>query len=613
MAKQSVLSRPKVDHNISRNGFDRSSRKAINFSAGMLIPVDWRPVTAGSKVKLNRKCFIRTADVNTAAFTPIDFHVEYYKVPLRLLWSRWNDFKLNIQDSNSTALFNPWGQENPVISNPVQLPNFDFNFFENIVNSKVVGNVADSDKDSNGFLYANGFYRLKDLLRYGNGRMISGYADDQGIPSWLVTPFAACAYQKIYMDFFRNTSYESNDPYAYNLDWCDGTMALNSDGDSLDYKCLRKMFMLRYVNYRNDYFMNIYPSLNYVSSEPRGSWVIPSSIHGAFNGIASQFQFGVVSNIGIVGTNGDNVGLAVANTSPNGAYGMSVQSIRAAFALDKLMRASAYAPKHVQDQFKARFGVEVSDKVSGECERLGSFMTDIKLMEITSSADTDRAGLGAIGAKGIGVGDTGKTIETYCEEDCIIMGVAYALPRTSYDALGCDEWLTKLNREQLFQPEFENLGLEPVYMWQLKRWFNPSLSPEANNTINNQLIGYRPRNQVYKLSADLNHGEFRRSNPQWQGQVTGSSASSILLSQSNGARTLDPFVVHSKSDFLNTIWSSTQSINYQWFKVSPMDLNDLFVGQYNYSGDQIHDQFFMYFENVMPTIQNMSVHGQPRM
>lgn len=597
MAKSSVLSRPKVASSVQRNGFDRSSRKSFNFSAGMLIPVDWRPVPAGSKVKLNRKCFIRTADVNTAAFTPIDFFVDYYKVPLRYLWSHWNDFKLNINDLNSTSLFSQISGSLDTVQ-PGQIPSFDINEFYHLTKDAVGANVSGSPLDSNGFLYFNGMCRLIDMLRYGG---LYDFATQQPLP-FLVNPFAACAYQKIYFDHYRNTSYESNDPYAYNLDWLQSRITLDMGSrDSQAYKALYKMFNLRYVNYRNDYFMNLYPALNYVSSQPSGtSWSIPSSVSGLGSSSGYMLPVNAVAS--------NSPYLAQPGSSTDSTR-LTIQSIRALFALDKLMRASAYAPKHVKDQFKARFGVTMNDSVSFESERIGSFKTDIKLMEVTSSADTDRAGLGAIGAKGIGVGQAGDTIECYCEEDSIVMGVAYAMPRTSYDMHGCDEWSTKLTRDQLIQPEFMNLGLEPVYMWMLRRGV---ASLDGVNTYNNTLLGYRPRQQVYKLSIDGNHGEFRYYNPQKVGTLT--DTGEVTLTNSLGSHELEKFVVHSLSRYMSQNPLLTPySVNYQYFKVNPMDLNDLFVGQYNLAGDQVTDQFFCYFEQDMPVIQNLPVHGQPRM
>ena len=66
------------------------------------MPFFAEPFIAGSHVKLNRSIFQRTARVNTAAFPKVDTHCEFFFVPLRLVWSYWNNYKLNIQDFNQS-------------------------------------------------------------------------------------------------------------------------------------------------------------------------------------------------------------------------------------------------------------------------------------------------------------------------------------------------------------------------------------------------------------------------------------------------------------------------------------------------------------------------------
>lgn len=601
MSSTSVLSRPKVNRSVSRNGFDRSHRFSFNMSAGMLLPLDWRVFPAGSRVKLGRDVFIRTADVNTAAFTPLDFHVSYFKVPIRLLWSKWNDFKLRINDLNSSALFYKSSGELDSVSLGINAgcPQFDINRFESALRSEITGAGGTINKapiDSLGYLYINGFYRLRDMLRYGGkGAASESYATN---PAFTVNMFPALAYQKIYFDHFRNTAYESNDPFAYNIDWIpnDTTIIDSSAGDSFVF--LKKMFTLRYVNYRNDFLHNIYPALNFVNSSPTGlDWSVPSSVVGTFSSVSPSTNNGglilVNSNVNI---GGQNVGRAV-----------SVQNIRAGFALDKLMRASAYAPKHVKEQFEALFGVKMSDKVSHQSERVADFQNDIKLMEVTSTSDTSGASLGAIGAKGIGSGQSGKLVETYCEEDSIIMCVGYILPRASYDAFGSEKWLTNSTPEEFYNEILQNLGLEPVYFYEYSRL-------PFDGTSNNSIVGYRPRYQIYKDSIDLNHGEFRYNNPQYiydpdEGVVPEGTNSLIL---DNGSRTLSAFVVHSLSDYIggNTVMPSN-GVSSDFFKVSPEDVNPLFVGQYNKSGAQILDQFYGFFEQKFKAIQPMDVFGLP--
>lgn len=586
MAKSSVFSRPKVNRSTPRNAFDRSSIMTFNGSAGMLLPLKWWQCTAGTRFKVNENSFIRTADVNTAAFPAIDFNVELYKVPLRLLWSYWNDFKLGIQDLNSSALI----PETNRTAFPSAVPSVDLNSLELefLRACQNDSNTVPTDTDSLGFVFMNGFYRLRDLLNYG-GDNYERLADSVH-SAWRVNLFPIAAYQKIYFDHKRNTAYETNNPFAYNFDWL-GVNNYFDATDSAQRNVLHDMFSLRYVNMRNDYYRNVYPSLNFVSSVPTSSIVnLPSSVVGGFSNLSSLAV--VPNNNSVLATGGTY------STEPS----VSVQSIRAAFALDKLLRASAYAPKHVKEQFAARFGVKMSDKVSNESEYIGSFNEKVKFLEVTATATTMMgsgntqvaSSLGEIGGKGLGGGSQNRTIETYCEEDCIIMAVGYFIPRSQSDAYGCDEWLTKLNKEQFFQPEFENLGLEPVYYWESHRANGPSVAP------NNYIVGYRPRNQVYKADKDLNHGQFKVTNIELM-------RSGNTYAPASRSSNLSAFTLH--TDPIQP--ASSGGVSYMYFKCNPMMLNPIFVTQYSRFGAPIDDQFFGQIQFNVSSVQDMSVHGLP--
>ena len=96
MAKSRVFSRPLPDANVPRNAFDMSKRISLNMPFGALIPVYSHQYIAGSHVKINMRTFFRTAAVNTAAFPQLKLNFEWFAVPLRYLWSYWDNFKLGL-------------------------------------------------------------------------------------------------------------------------------------------------------------------------------------------------------------------------------------------------------------------------------------------------------------------------------------------------------------------------------------------------------------------------------------------------------------------------------------------------------------------------------------
>lgn len=555
---KAVLTRPKVSENYSRNAFDRSCSPKLTYQLGGLQPFFAEPFIAGSHVKLNRSIFQRTAAVTTPAFPTVDTHCEFFYVPLRLLMTNWANFKLRIQDFNSSnfVFFNSPDFNTPQVP---QIPSMNLLYVRSNIAGKLAGDasvIAPFFSSKREACEAN---RLLDALGYGYVYPTDPYyTDEEDVEVYLVNTLKLQAYQKIYYDHFRNTSYESNVVPAYNLDrW-------SYQGENVPAYEVARLCTYRYVNYRKDYYNSIYPALNFVTSDPSGlGWSIPSNV--------SMSLFGV-STLAADSDAYDGGQVRLHSSVVAGQSWSTVQQIRAAFALDKLLRASAYAPKHVKDQFEARFGVKGVES-EFESVRIGAMMNSIVFQEVTDTASN----LGAVGGKGVGSSGFGDDIEFTCKEDCIIMGLMYSLPRSSYDSWALKNWNGKLSPEDFFQPEFMNLGMQPMYASEL---YLSSLSPL---TTWNYIVGYKPRYSEYKVGIDQNHGVFNRNRP------------------------LSNFVVHSGS---GRSAISQNGVNYSWFKVSPTDMDSIFA-QATDPSDEATDKFITYLDVKCICNQNMSVHGQP--
>lgn len=582
MAKTSVLSRPLPNASQPRNTFDRSFFKNLNWSAGMLLPVFCQFVPAGSKGVINRSIFMRTNAVNTAAFPQMDTHIDFYKVPLKLLMTRYGEFKTNTSDANSSSLV-AGGLSAP----PSTMPWFNLgSLYSQYFTS------ANTTVDECGFSVREQSKRLIDLLGYNASSLYLGTTSQSALANMNMQSFRLQAYQKVYYDHYRNTAYEANDPAAYNADVLYTGGSGNGEYGINDFA---KLLRLHYVNYRKDFFMNMYPALNYVVTNPTGyQWVLPSSVVGT-NATPSINDWGVSSGNG--SSQGSVIYQQPANITGTNTQRITVQSIRAAFALDKLMRLSAYAPKHVKDQMEARFGVKVSNASSYESQYLGSFKNDIVIGEVTATAAGSNGtgsglgsatDLGQIGGRGVGAEPNGKDIHfevTGDDNDSIIIGVMYSLARSVYDSWRVDAFNFKFTREDIFNPEFMDLGLRPITVKEVYTPNGASVTLAQLNTI----LGYVPRDQEYKLGVDQNHGLFCSNQP------------------------LSVFTNHTNVNILQRGHVlGTAGVNYSFFKVSPSDLNGIFAQDF-IAAYQDTDQFFGKISFKFIVRQNMSVHGQPRL
>ena len=125
MTKNRVFGRPLPNASVPRNAYDMSKRINLQMPFGAIIPCYAHQYIAGSHVKIKVDTFFRTARVNTAAFPRLKMETEFFAVPIRYLWSYWDDFKLGIQDKNSTSLYDSDGD-----NNPSEVPSFDiFSFW----------------------------------------------------------------------------------------------------------------------------------------------------------------------------------------------------------------------------------------------------------------------------------------------------------------------------------------------------------------------------------------------------------------------------------------------------------------------------------------------------
>lgn len=598
MSRNKVFERAKVTAPSGRNPFDVSQAIACTSLAGELNVVMAQPVIAGTKGKISRRCFTRTADVVSPAFHRVTEHFDFFMVPLHSMWRMWNDWKPNINDMKDTNLV-PWDSSNgvPVLSLPNNCPRLDF------LNLVIEGHFRPSSgtPSANMARLSNDVLKLCESMGYGE---CPAFAPSSNLSARVMNVFKAGAYQKVYFEHYRNTAYESNNPYAYNFDWLyqnSGTGQFDLT-QTKDRQIVHELFKMRRVNYRNDYFHNIYPALNYVSSQPNGqTWALPSDVAG----ISTSFNanFWRVSG----GTTGSQSAL-LSQTGANFANQqlISAQSIRAMFALDKLMRASAYAPKHVREQWKVQFGVDTVDDPDMRSVRIGSFQSDITFQEVTNMSD-GVSPLGALGAKGLGSDGKDRFINFFAKEDSIIIGVHYYLPRAMYDAYGLDPFNIHVERTQFFNKFFENLGLRPFYLYYVDGTGYRISGAGANTAI---VLGWSVPNFEKKCQPDLNYGAFKQEFCDFRFEPASGSTPAYIQAITNATSKLSTFVPHNNAiDAIKA--ASGNTITAEYFKVAPEDLDNIFLNATPEDHRTSYFQFYGAYRIAFVIVAGMSVHGQP--
>lgn len=563
---KSLFAKQKSKANLQRNAFDLSYSNKFTASPGMLLPCYVQEVNPNEHFVISPQSFLRTMPLNTASFVRAKQNIEFYFVPYRLLCRQFPQFVVGTEYklSSISALNDYKGQ----------LPSFDLS---NIVTTLVAQfKLTSVSSDICGQRLDYGAIRLLDLLGYGvNVPTIRALAKSMGNDfnkTLDCNPLRLLAYQKIYYDFYRNPMYELNNPDAYNIDDEFGTTL--SDPDFSDYTTpANAKFALRYRNWKKDYFNCVSPyfqgadwlttSFNAPSlgfNHPSSNNGLPYTSSGISQGIAQAYLFG---------------------TSPTKNTMLSINNLRSAYALDKLYRLSiAAGDGDYGSQIRAHYGFDVP---YDNCKSrfLGGISEPISISEVITTATTSEAPTGDICGKGLSA-NSGQRIVFDSKEHGVIMGIFSVVPEADYNASGVDKFNMKLNREDYFQPEFADLGLAPLSLYEYT-YCDPS-----NPTNNNDTLGYVPRYIEYKTRVDYVHGEF-------ESFTETSSPTNGFLSAWTAPRQTQ----------LNSSLKATNA----FFKIRPNIWNN--IANVTYTGKESEDIFIVDFRANVQAVRPMSVSGLP--
>lgn len=488
----SIFKNPSHRANLGYNGFDMSHKKLFSSTTGELLPVYYDLLQPGDKVTLNTILKTRTMELASSAFATINEHLEWFFVPMTQIYSAFGDFYYQISDLK-TSLMNR------------QLIDGRLPF---IPSSNFLKDVLD-ETSVDMFGYQSQARIIDWFFPWTDSSNKEGVLE-VSIPTG-ICPIFACAYQKIWMDFYRDTDRLWNDPRVYNLDAFYQNSAIDIP-DQYEY------FQLRYRPRRKDKFSNIFvsPMLgaggvgsfneteNSIMSSFR-QWLVRTSMYGLQSTFPSD-PFGNESKPTNVTYPQDPtslttqlpVGTATSVTAFNQALNnvsnaLSPSSIRTSFAIQKLMEITRRAGKHYDKQTLAHFGVDVPTGISGEVMYLGGNDSVINIGDViataTGSANGSTSVLGQVGGKGYGYSN-GKDIRFTAPCHGILMCLYSCDVETNYSNGFVDRLNTLMNREDWFSPEYDDLGMQPLFYYE-----SPAYNPDAA-TANL----YRPFGWQYRYS-----------------------------------------------------------------------------------------------------------------
>lgn len=507
--------------------------------------------------------------MNSAAFIQCTQNIEFYFVPYRLLWTSFPQWFVGTKYPITSLKQSPEKDS---------FPSIDLGYIFN----NLTGKTQFGETDVLGYDLAKGALRLLDLLGYGD---LSHFNDitSVNIDTLKVSPFRLLAYQKVCSDFYRVGNYESSRINSYNVD--------NPILPTVSFLNFVKAYLqLRYRPWKKDRYTISSTSFqgNDYMSQQIAVPQFPDTIRAANGNPDSDIKAGNYQGYISLNTNAANAGITASN-------------LRAAFALDKLYRLSAAAGDgDYKSQIKARYGFDPYAP-QYKSEFIGSASAPVQINPITTTADTlDSAGdngtpAGRMYGNGIAQ-SSGDVFEYDVKEHGIIIGISSFVPDVDYSSYGINPFNMKINREDYFQPEFDNLGHQPLSSLCFNPWKKVTVGGQATRLqLVNTVLGWFPRYIEYKTCVDEVHGQLN-------GWLNRSFDRSPTLSLWTAPR----FNSSDSKKFDN--WRD-KGLSLDFFYIDPSVYDSVFVNQYQ--GDQSQDQFICEVNNNVQAMLPMSITGDP--
>lgn len=476
-----------------RSGFDKSFRNLFTAKCGTLVPILCDEVIPNTSVYLDLALSVAMPPMATETFMNVDYKVEAFFVPTRLLmvdYERWiSDFEttISVDSGSGSATLRP----------PVAL-------------------VRDTDAKPGSLMDYLGF-RLSSLSPSGDE-----------VPQ--ICAFPMLAYHKIWDDWYRNSliqrsiyrdrleaqalsllSYNAaNSKFVSPVSGENIGYLLQHADDTINFADGSTIFDLRQRNFGTDYFTSATQSPQKGDAQ-KVSMVIPgfytagdSSTRFRFNGIyQANVSTGDPVQAGTIGS------MSIQNGDTQVSF--TISALRAANSMQMFLERNNIAGNRLVDYVKAQYGANLKDSIAQRPVYLGSASFNVYNKGVYQSAQASSSNnpFTSVGARYGNAYAEGSThlIEYTAEEPGYIMVIGSLVPRVTY-ASGVSRMLTRYitakSQSDMANPILQNVGPQPIYLYELdpNNLFGAPYGSEA-------VFGYVDRFADWMTKHDELHGLIR--------------------------------------------------------------------------------------------------------
>lgn len=477
-----------IDHVLTerpkKNKFDLSREVKMTGNMGYLYPCFIQDVLPGDSYRVNTQQLVRFSPLLAPMMHRVDFKIDYFYVPYRLVWDEWKDFITGGEDGNDLPSFPRYALTTSNVTN----------YHQKKMLSDYMGlPVQNSD---------------------GNTVLNATPADVNDAQHISLLQFRA--YQLIYHEYFRDQNVGTEYPQYR-------TSGLVQAGQLADQVTLRRS------NWEKDYFTSALPFLQrgaevtlplgdnaplvygtdgtkYTRAREAGGANIDQYVPNA-NGIRTGGSGTLTNDAATIPMNLDVSENHTVDLS--GATPATINELRKASALQRWLELMARAGSRYREQIYAMFGERIQDFTVQVPQHLGGGKTPIMISEVLStySSGSSDEPVGQMSGHAIGVGD-GLGFKHSFDEHGVILGLCRVIPKTAYNQ-GINKHWQKFDKFDHYFPQFANLGEQEVLAKEL-------YVDGSNGDQENGVFGYQQRFAEYKYSFSRVAGDFRDNLAYWE-------------------------------------------------------------------------------------------------